>query len=205
MLRDFPPHFKCVYYNYYYDHFVALCTLYGTTRVSQYQKVHFATFWIFWCKMITQADAPTIRLVCHPIQTNWCPDLYHPHNFYAGCPTWHNPLNLCWLGTGTKYALLHTQWLGSLCHHKSYSDHCCSDFKTLWSSELRFWLQSAIYQVRQIPNSHAKKLLKLAEFAETHLKCWDRWQQSEVGTDCSRCCMGYSQLSFREPSVNGAK
>jgi len=35
------------------------------------QKVHFAVFWIFWCKMkITQADAPTIRMDCHPIQTN---------------------------------------------------------------------------------------------------------------------------------------
>ena len=33
----------------------------GTSRVSQYQKVHFAIFWIFWCKLkITQADAPTI-------------------------------------------------------------------------------------------------------------------------------------------------
>jgi len=27
----------------------------------------FAFFWIFWCKMkITQADAPTVRMVCHP-------------------------------------------------------------------------------------------------------------------------------------------
>jgi len=30
---------------------MALWTLSGTTRVSQYQKVHFAIFWIFWCKM----------------------------------------------------------------------------------------------------------------------------------------------------------
>jgi len=49
------------YYDYY-SHFMALWTLSGTTRVSQYQKVHFAIFWIFWCKMkITQADAPTRR------------------------------------------------------------------------------------------------------------------------------------------------
>ena len=47
---------------------------------------HFAIFWIFWCKMkITQADAPTIWMDCHPIQTNWCPPLCHPHHFYAGC------------------------------------------------------------------------------------------------------------------------
>jgi len=60
---------------------------------------------------ITQADAPTIRMDCHPIQTNWCPRLCHLHHFYAGCPSWHNPPNLSWLGTGTKYPGLHTRWL----------------------------------------------------------------------------------------------
>jgi len=44
-----------------------------------------------------------------PIQTNWCPHLCHPHHFYAGCPSLHNPPHLSWLGTGTKYAGLHTQ------------------------------------------------------------------------------------------------
>ena len=94
---------------------MALWTLSGTTtRVSQYQKIYFAIFWIFWCKMkITQADTPTIRMYCHSIQTNWCPQLCHLHHFYAGCPSWHNPLNLSWLGTGTKYRDLHTRWLGS--------------------------------------------------------------------------------------------
>jgi len=76
-------------------------------------NVHFAIFWIFWSKMkITQADAPTIWMDCHPIQTNWCPYICHPHHFYAGCPSLHNPPNLFWLGTGTKYAGLHTWWLG---------------------------------------------------------------------------------------------
>jgi len=28
--------------------------------------------------MITQADAPTIRVDCHPIQTKWCPHLCIP-------------------------------------------------------------------------------------------------------------------------------
>ena len=70
--------------------FTALWTLSRTTRVNWYQKVHFAIFWIFWCKMkITQADAPTIRMDCHPIRTNWCPHLCHPHH-----PSWHNPPNL---------------------------------------------------------------------------------------------------------------
>ena len=45
-----------------HNHFTALCTL------SWYQKVHFAIFWIFWCKMkITQAETPTIRMDCHPM------------------------------------------------------------------------------------------------------------------------------------------
>ena len=64
------------------NHFMALWTLSGTTWVSQYQKVHFAIFWIFWSKMkITQADAPTIWMDCHPFQSNWCPHLCHPHHF----------------------------------------------------------------------------------------------------------------------------
>ena len=59
--------------------FVRDKTLSGTTRVSRYQKVHFTIFWIFWSKiMITQADAPTIWMDCHPIQTNWCPHLPSP-------------------------------------------------------------------------------------------------------------------------------
>jgi len=90
---------------YYNNHFMALWTLSRTTRVSQYQKVHFTIFWIFLCKIkITQADAPSIRMDCHSIQTNWC----HSHYFYAGCPFWHNTPNLSWIGTGTKYAGLHT-------------------------------------------------------------------------------------------------
>jgi len=65
-----------------HNHFTALWTLSGTTRVSWHQKVHFAIFWIFWCKMkITQADTPTIWMDCHPIQTNWCPHLCHPTIF----------------------------------------------------------------------------------------------------------------------------
>jgi len=98
---------------HYYNHFTALWTLSGTTQVSQYQKVHFAIFWIFWCKMkITQADTPTIWMDCHPIHTNWCPSLLS-HNFYARYPSWHNPPNLSCRGTGNKYAGLHTRWRGS--------------------------------------------------------------------------------------------
>jgi len=49
-----------------HKHFTALWTLSGTKRVSWYQRVHFAIFWIFWCKLkISQWDAPTIRMDCH--------------------------------------------------------------------------------------------------------------------------------------------
>jgi len=34
-----------------YTTILRLCRLSGTTRVSWYQKVHFAIFWIFWSKM----------------------------------------------------------------------------------------------------------------------------------------------------------
>jgi len=49
-----------------------LSGLSGTTRVSWYQKVYFAIFWIFCCKMkITQADTPWTatpsRLIDAPI------------------------------------------------------------------------------------------------------------------------------------------
>jgi len=37
--------------------------------------------------------------------------LNHPHFTPRGCPSCRNIPNLSWLGTGTKYAGLHTQWL----------------------------------------------------------------------------------------------
>jgi len=68
-------------------------------------------------KQHSSCNAPTIRMDCQPIQTNWCPHLYHPHRFYAGCPSWLNPPNLSWLGTGTKYAGFHAWWLGYNCQY----------------------------------------------------------------------------------------
>jgi len=70
--------------------------------MSQYQKVHFAVFWIFWSKMkITQADAPTIRMDCHPSR------LIGAH--ISAIPTIFTLDTLP--GTGTEYAGLHTRWL----------------------------------------------------------------------------------------------
>ena len=87
-----------------HNHFMAFWTLSGTNRVSRYQKVHFA---IFWSKMkITQADAPTIWMDCHPIQTIWCPHLCHPHHFLCRMPFLTQPSQfilawdrhqICWL------------------------------------------------------------------------------------------------------------
>jgi len=56
----------------------------GTTRVSQYQKVHFAIFSILWWKLkITQADGPTIRMDSHPTRliaapTSTIPTIFMP-------------------------------------------------------------------------------------------------------------------------------
>ena len=47
----------------------------------------------------------------HSIRTNEWPTSLMPH-FYVGCPSCCNPPNLSGLGTGTKYAGLHTEWLG---------------------------------------------------------------------------------------------
>jgi len=60
---------------------------------------------------VSEADTPTIRLGATPFGLISDPPPSSPH-FYAGCPSCHNPPNLSWLGTGTKYAGLHTQWLG---------------------------------------------------------------------------------------------
>jgi len=80
-----------------HNHFTALWTKSGTTRVSRYQKVHFAIFGIFWSKMkITQTDIPTNWMNFHPIQTNWCPHLCHPHHFYAQS-------NKCWNSVICKF------------------------------------------------------------------------------------------------------
>jgi len=57
---------------------------------------------------ITEADTPTIQLGA--IQTNQRPTSIIPH-FYARCLSCRNPPNLSCLGTGTKYAGLHNQWL----------------------------------------------------------------------------------------------
>jgi len=59
---------------------------------------------------IIEADIPAIRVGSSPSALISDPPS-SPH-FYAGCPSCRNPPTLSWLGTGTKYIGLHTQWHG---------------------------------------------------------------------------------------------
>jgi len=53
---------------------------------------------------ISEADTLTIRLGATPSGLISEPPPSSAH-LYAGCPSCHNPPNLFWLGTGTKYVL----------------------------------------------------------------------------------------------------
>jgi len=75
----------------------------------------------------------------HSIRTNQCPPS-SPH-FYTGCSSNCNPPTLSWLGTGIKYAGLHTQWLGS--------KHFLEDH---WKCMLLYWRRST--KSPWIPVSH---------------------------------------------------
>jgi len=57
---------------------------------------------------VTDADTLTIQLDVIPSGLISDPPPSSPH-FYAGCSSCYYPPNLSWLGTGTKYAGLHTQ------------------------------------------------------------------------------------------------
>ena len=81
----------------------------GTTRVSRCQKKSSSELYRAREDIRgRQTDNPAGR---HSIQTDQRPTSFIPH-FYTGCPSCCNPPDLSWLGTGTKYAGLHTQWLG---------------------------------------------------------------------------------------------
>ena len=62
---------------------------------------------------ISEADTPTILLGTTPSGLISNPPPLSPH-FCAGCHSCGNPPKLSWLGTGTTYTGLHTQWLGYL-------------------------------------------------------------------------------------------
>jgi len=72
----------------------------GTTRVSRCQQKSFGICGAREDNRGRHTDHPDEH---HSIRTNQWPTSIIPR-FYAGCPSWHNPPTLSWLGTGTKYA-----------------------------------------------------------------------------------------------------
>jgi len=92
----------------------------------------FGTIRVSWCKgkssgvFVAREDNRSRHTDhpdgCHSIWPNQWPSSIIPH-FYGRCASCHNPPNLSWLGRGTKYAALHTQWVG-------YS---------IYTSRLQYW------------------------------------------------------------------
>jgi len=79
--------------------------------------------WTFMVQeKIIEADTLTIWLGATPSGLNSNPPPSPPH-FYARCPSCHNPPTLSWLGTGTKYAGLHTQWRGLFIMAAIFNDY----------------------------------------------------------------------------------
>jgi len=70
---------------------------------------------------ITEAEIPTIRLGATPSGLISNPPHHLSPYFYAEYPSCRKLPTLSWLGTGTKYAGLHTQWRGISSQHQ-YSD-----------------------------------------------------------------------------------
>jgi len=71
------------------------CPFPGTTQMSRCHMVQGKT---------TEADTLTIYVDVTPSG----PTSIIPPHFYAGCASCRNPSTLSWLGTGTRYAGLHT-------------------------------------------------------------------------------------------------
>jgi len=97
----------------------------GSTRVNQCQKK--SSSGLYGARGDIRGrhtDNPAGR---HFIRTNQRPTSLTAH-FYARYPSCRNPPILSWLGTGTKYAGLHTQWLGSQWLKNSHYDGGCAMF-----------------------------------------------------------------------------
>jgi len=76
-----------------------------TTWVRRYQKT---SFWILRIVgKIIEASVPTIRLDATPSRPSMPPPPSCPQ-FYTGFPFCRNPPSLSWIGTVSKYAVLHT-------------------------------------------------------------------------------------------------
>jgi len=132
----------------------------GTTWMSHCQKKKLLLDFMAQ-GTITEADTPTIPLGATPSGLISDPPPSYPH-FYARCPSCLNPPNLSWLGAGTKYAGLHTQWFGSPLYQYPISDPYCHYWLCLWTVRMLV-SRSFCY----LP------MLTVAEFAESLLKLSD--------------------------------
>jgi len=105
---------------------------------------------------IMEASVPTIRLDATPSGPSISPPPTPPQ-FYAGCPSCRNPSSLSWLGTGTKYAGLHTWRLNSNSNLLQ-----CSQLFMIYSIAQIFWksmLNSFSYTaIRQTTDTHLTAL-----------------------------------------------
>jgi len=132
----------------------------GTARVSRCQQRSSSGL---CCARgdIRGRRVPTIRLGATPSRVISDPPPSFPH-FYAGCPSCRNPPNLSWLGTGTKYAGLHTHWLGFFCKWTlGVSGTVCLLYFHTWcglSSNLRCRSETCCTQLAE--NTGRKKVAK---------------------------------------------
>ena len=113
----------------------------GKRAVKRSRVCVFGTIRVSWCKrkssgvFVAREDNRSRHTDhpdgCHSIWPNQWPFSIIPH-FYGRCASCHNPPNLSWLGRGTKYAALHTQWVG-------YS---------IYTSRLQYWynIHSLLHQ-----------------------------------------------------------
>jgi len=123
-----------------------------------------------WCKEDNKGRHTDNLAGCHSTQTNQQPISIIPH-FYAGCPSCRNPPNLSWLGTGTKYAGLHIQWLG------------CRVIRHVQQTEWAGWSHVTWHwQMVEVMSHGVDRWLKSCHMASTdgwsHVT-W-RWQMVEV-------------------------
>jgi len=84
-----------------------LCPVFWTTWVSRCQK---RTSGLYGARKDNRGRHTDHLGGRHSIRTNQ--RFLPPSIFFAGCPSGRNPPNLSWLGTGTKYAGLRSQWHG---------------------------------------------------------------------------------------------
>ena len=91
----------------------------GTTRLSRCQKK--SSSGLYGTGEDIRGRHTNNPAGCYSIRTNQRPTSLFPH-FYARCPSCRYPPNLSWLGTGTKYVGLHTQWRGYPNHQQWLSN-----------------------------------------------------------------------------------